>query len=98
MEKSMNKLLPGLAVLMFACIAWGADVPASASSAPVSGKVLEVKDVDSYTYLRLKTKDGEIWAAVAKAPVKLAVVRRQGRERRQDQCRSGNILIPRNKT
>ena len=29
-----------------------------------------MKDVDSYTYLRLKTKDGEIWAAVAKAPVK----------------------------
>ena len=31
--------------------------------------MLEVKDVDAYTYLRLKTKDGEIWAAVNKAPV-----------------------------
>jgi hypothetical protein len=71
METSMNKLLPSFAVLMFVCIAWAADMPASAPSAPVIGKVLEVKDVDSYTYLRLKTKDGEIWAAVAKAPVKV---------------------------
>ena len=29
-----------------------------------------MKDVESYTYLRLKTKDGEIWAAVARAPVR----------------------------
>lgn len=35
----------------------------------VSGEVLEVKDVESYTYLRLKTKDGETWAAVSRAPV-----------------------------
>jgi hypothetical protein len=46
-------------------------MPASAASAPVSGKVIEAKDVDSYTYLRLKTKDGELWAAVAKASVKV---------------------------
>jgi DNA/RNA endonuclease YhcR with UshA esterase domain len=36
----------------------------------VKGEVLEVKDVESYTYLRLKTKDGETWAAVSKAQVK----------------------------
>ena len=36
----------------------------------VKGEVLEVKDVESYTYLRLKTKDGETWAAVSKAKVK----------------------------
>jgi hypothetical protein len=46
----------------------------SASSPPaitvVKGEVLEVKDVESYTYLRLKTKDGETWAAVSKAQVK----------------------------
>lgn len=36
----------------------------------VKGEVLEVKDVDSYTYLRLKTRDGETWAAVSKAPVR----------------------------
>ncbi|HWI13223.1 MAG TPA: nucleotide-binding protein [Burkholderiales bacterium] len=45
--------------------------PAPAAPAQVvKGQVLEVKDTDSYTYLRLKTKDGETWAAVGKAPVK----------------------------
>lgn len=32
--------------------------------------MLEVKDVEIYTYLRLKTSTGETWAAVSKAPVK----------------------------
>ncbi|BAN35802.1 tRNA/helicase-type nucleic acid binding protein [Sulfuricella denitrificans skB26] len=36
----------------------------------VKGEVLDVKDVESYTYLRLKTRDGETWAAVNKSPVK----------------------------
>lgn len=36
----------------------------------VKGEVLEVRDVESYTYLRLKTKDGETWAAVGKTPIK----------------------------
>lgn len=35
----------------------------------VKGKVLEIKDVESYTYLRLKTNNEEIWAAVLKAPI-----------------------------
>ncbi|MBL0085796.1 MAG: nucleotide-binding protein [Ideonella sp.] len=41
-----------------------------AGGTAVQGEVLEVKDVEGYTYLRLKTKDGETWAAVATAPVK----------------------------
>jgi hypothetical protein len=55
-----------------AASAWAADAPASAppSNGTVSGVILEIKEVDSYSYLRLKTKDGEIWAAVTKAPVK----------------------------
>ncbi len=64
----MRKLLLGLVALMFLCAAWAADMP---PSAPFTGKVLEVKDVESYTYLRLKTKDGEIWAAVKKTPMKV---------------------------
>jgi hypothetical protein len=36
----------------------------------LKGTVLEAKDVESYTYLRLKTADGETWAAVGKAPLK----------------------------
>lgn len=56
----------------FATSLWAADNPAPAlpSASVVMGEVLEVKDVDSYTYLRLKTKDGETWAAVNKSPLK----------------------------
>jgi len=36
----------------------------------LSGVVLEVKDAAGYTYLRLKTREGEIWAAVSAASVK----------------------------
>ena len=32
--------------------------PALAQAAPLTGTVLEVKDVPSYTYLRLRTKEG----------------------------------------
>jgi len=52
-------------------ITWAAG-PAAApanASAVVSGEVLEVKEVSSYTYLRLKTAQGETWAAVTKTPV-----------------------------
>lgn len=44
--------------------------PVAPAAAVVKGEVLEIKDVESYTYLRLKTKDGETWAAVGKAPIK----------------------------
>jgi hypothetical protein len=67
----MRKLLLGFAILIFGCIAWAADSAAPALAATVNGKVLEVKDVDNYTYLRLKMQDGEVWAAVNKAPMKI---------------------------
>ncbi|MEI8158244.1 MAG: nucleotide-binding protein [Burkholderiales bacterium] len=56
----------------FALSASAADAPAVVPSADgvVTGVIQEVKDVDSYTYVRLKTKDGETWAAVSKAPLK----------------------------
>ena len=44
--------------------------PATQASATVTGEVLETKDVPPYTYLRLKTKDGETWAAVNKTNLK----------------------------
>jgi len=56
----------------FTAAVWAAD-PAAAkapASGGISGEVLEVKNVDSYTYLRLKTKDGETWAAVSTAAIK----------------------------
>jgi hypothetical protein len=73
----MRKLLPVVITMLCLGTAWAADkaapvpAPAPAQAESLSGKVLEVKDVDPYTYLRLKTKDGEMWAAVAKAPVKV---------------------------
>lgn len=49
---------------------WAQGNPSATQGASIKGEVLEVKDVDTYTYLRLKTRDGETWAAVNKAPVK----------------------------
>jgi hypothetical protein len=61
-----------IAAASFTSSAWAAQPPAAKPpvSGVVSGEVLEVKDVDSYTYLRLKTKEGETWAAVSTAAVK----------------------------
>jgi hypothetical protein len=55
-----------------ATLAHAAEKPAPVppSRAVVQGVVLEVKDAGSYTYLRLKTSEGETWAAVAAAPVR----------------------------
>ncbi|MDP1901452.1 MAG: nucleotide-binding protein [Rubrivivax sp.] len=56
-----------IALLALGCAGLaGAATPATA----LQGEVLEVREVDIYTYLRLKTKDGETWAAVTKVPVK----------------------------
>ena len=50
----------------------GAAEPAAPGTAPASitGIVLETLDAAGYTYIRLKTPHGEIWAAVPKANVK----------------------------
>lgn len=47
-----------------------ADKAAPAASAPVKGRVVEVRDTDQYTYLRLSTRQGETWAAVPKSGVR----------------------------
>jgi hypothetical protein len=66
----MKKTLAILTIFA-STFAWAAEGPAPALPASiVKGQVLEVTDVDNYTYLRLKTKDGETWAAVGKAPIK----------------------------
>jgi hypothetical protein len=53
-----------LAAASLTTTVWAADATV------VTGQVLEIKEVDSYTYLRLKTKEGETWAAVSKVSVK----------------------------
>ena len=68
----MKHLIAASLILAASFTAWAADpMPAKApAKSTVTGEVLEIKDVDSYTYLRLKTKDGETWAAVTTAAVK----------------------------
>ncbi|HTY04247.1 MAG TPA: hypothetical protein VMC81_11020 [Rhodocyclaceae bacterium] len=66
----MRKLLAISFVLATAPVVAGETPTSAPSAAVVKGTVLEVKDVQNYTYLRLKTADGETWAAVAQAPVK----------------------------
>jgi hypothetical protein len=36
---------------------------------PIQGEVLETIDTDTYTYIRLKTEDGEVWAATMKMTI-----------------------------
>jgi len=71
----MRKLFVVVVMLMFmglnAGLAAAADASPPGANTTVKGKVLETKDVEPYTYLRLKTKDGEVWAAVGKSPVKV---------------------------
>jgi hypothetical protein len=66
------KALLTLGSLVFSTLVWAGSPLLAAPAAPaaIKGEVLEVKDVESYTYLRLKTKDGETWAAVPTAVVK----------------------------
>lgn len=59
-----------LAPLLLAAVAWAAHAMPAQPSAVLKGEVLETRDVDSYTYLRLKTKEGETWAAVPATALK----------------------------
>ncbi len=53
-----------------AAISPGPPAQAPDSGGTVTGTVLETMDASNYTYLKLKTASGEVWAAVNKAPVK----------------------------
>jgi hypothetical protein len=63
----MKKLL-AITLLVTAALA----IPATSFSTPTAlkGKVLETMNSGGYTYLRLKTRDGEVWAAVNQALVR----------------------------
>jgi hypothetical protein len=63
-------LLPAVLAALFAGVVGAQTNPPAGQDVSLKGEVLEVLDVDSYTYLRLRTKDGETWAAVNKSPVK----------------------------
>ncbi len=58
------KALLAICMMVFASLSWAGEDMVHPS---VKGEVLEVKIVDNFTYLHLKTKDGETWAAVVNA-------------------------------
>ncbi len=66
------KALLAICLMVIATFVWAEDQPATNQSGPgvVQGEVLEVQNVANFTYLRLKTQDGEIWAAVVNTPIK----------------------------
>jgi len=65
---TLTRLIPAL---FFAfSMAASAMPPAPTTGTALSGTVLEAKDGGGYTYLRLRTKNGEVWAAVPAAQVK----------------------------
>jgi len=66
----MTRLLFAAMAMLLLNSAWAAGEAPAAQAQTVKGEVLEVREVDPYVYLRLKTKEGELWAAVNKAPVK----------------------------
>ena len=63
------KLFLIVVAMVWAGAAYAANQPAAVPASSLSGKVLEVKHADSYTYLRLKTKNGEMWAATSRAAI-----------------------------
>ncbi len=68
----MKSLLSVCLIVISSFLFAGTAVANTAASENVlSGVVLEVKDVPDFTYLRLKTDDGEVWAAVMSASVKV---------------------------
>jgi hypothetical protein len=48
----------------------GAPADPATAGPSVTGTVLETMDAGAYTYVRMKTKDGEIWAAVNQTALK----------------------------
>jgi DNA/RNA endonuclease YhcR with UshA esterase domain len=69
----MNHRAALAALLLALSTAWPMATSAQGPGA-IRGQVLEVQNVEGYTYLRLKTRDGEVWAAVSSASVKPGAV------------------------
>lgn len=65
---TLTRLIPAL--LFAFSIAASAMPPAPTTGTALSGTVLEARDGGGYTYLRLRTKSGEVWAAVPAAQVR----------------------------
>lgn len=57
-------------VLLASAFIWVAPAASAMAPASIKGTVLETMDSGGYTYLRLKTKDTETWAAVNRSLVR----------------------------
>lgn len=66
------KALLAICMIVTASFVWAGEAPATNPPAVgvVKGEVLEAQSAANYTYLRLKTQSGEIWAAIINTPVK----------------------------
>jgi hypothetical protein len=64
------RALLSIGLLLVTCFAFAGEMPSGESAGVVSGVVLEVKEEGGFAYLRLRTAEGEMWAAVLSAPVK----------------------------
>ncbi len=64
-----------ICMMLLMTTVFAAEQAAPPALSVVQGEVLEVRDVDNYTYLRLKTRDGETWAAVSKVVNKTSVAK-----------------------
>jgi len=64
------KPITTLVALLLAAAGFTAQAMPPSQAAPVKGEVLETRSVEGYTYLRLKTAQGEVWAAVPTTTVK----------------------------
>ena len=68
----MTKLLIAICLCVAFALANAADKPATAAAnETIKGEVLETMDSGGFTYMRLKSKDGELWTAVRVTPVKV---------------------------
>lgn len=65
------KIVFAICLFLSASFAWAAEPHPSMQpeSSAVVGKVLEVLNVENFTYLRLDTQQGEVWAAVIKGQI-----------------------------
>ena len=66
------KALLTACLLLVATPSWAGEMPEQSAkvNTVVKGKVLEVIDVEGYTYLMLKTSAGQVWAAVNSTSLK----------------------------
>jgi hypothetical protein len=64
------KRITALITLLIAVVGSIAQTTPSPQATSLRGQVLETQNVDGYTYLRLKTAQGEAWAAVPTTTVK----------------------------